>query len=134
MGVGAAAPEVEELLPAAPEAEELLPAARGLVLRVPQSGAVYVSVLTCARPLHFPGCSAGIPCCHSQLPRVWQGPLQHLLLLLLQANVVCVVYDVTKEATIDKVMGPHCGPAPAAGPEGVPSAGVSVLPCGMGTY
>ena len=25
---------------------------------------------------------------------------------LLQANVVCVVYDVTKEATIEKVMGP----------------------------
>lgn len=130
MGVGAAAPE----------AEELLPAARGLMLRVPQSGAVYVSTLTCARPLRFPGCSAGIPCCpgipccHSQLPRVWQGPLHHLLLLLLQANVVCVVYDVTKEATIDKVMGPHCGPAPAAGPEGVPSAGVSVLPSGVGMY
>uniref|UniRef100_A0A8U7MMH2 Mitochondrial Rho GTPase n=1 Tax=Corvus moneduloides TaxID=1196302 RepID=A0A8U7MMH2_CORMO len=29
-------------------------------------------------------------------------PLHHLLLLLLQANVVCMVYDVTKEATIDK--------------------------------
>lgn len=65
VGVGAAAPEAEELLPAA---------ARGLVLRVPRSGAVYVSTLTCARLLHFPGCSAGIPCCsgisccHSQLP------------------------------------------------------------------
>uniref|UniRef100_A0A8C3NDR9 Mitochondrial Rho GTPase n=1 Tax=Geospiza parvula TaxID=87175 RepID=A0A8C3NDR9_GEOPR len=34
---------------------------------------------------------------------------------LASANVVCMVYDVTKEATIDKVMGPHHGPAPAAG-------------------
>lgn len=49
---------------AAPEAEELLPAARGLVLGAAQSGAVYVSVLTCARLLRFPGSSAGIPCCH----------------------------------------------------------------------
>lgn len=89
----AAAPEAEELLPAAPEAEELLPAGHGLTLRAAQPGAVYVSVLT------FPWQLSQ----HSLLPPVC---LHHpLLLLLLQANVVCVVYDVTKEATIDKVMG-----------------------------
>lgn len=89
----AAAPEAEELLPAAPEAEELLPAGHGLTLRAAQPGAVYVSALT------FPWQLSQ----HSLLPPVC---LHHpLLLLLLQANVVCVVYDVTKEATIDKVMG-----------------------------
>lgn len=32
---------------------------------------------------------------------------------LLQANVVCVVYDVTKEATIEKVTGPLLVPRAA---------------------
>lgn len=78
-------------------------------------GCLYVCVLVCAPP-PLPGFSAGVPAacgiqhgCVLGLPAAgvhWDPHSPPIAASLLQANVVCVVYDVTKEATIEKVLGP----------------------------
>lgn len=94
-------------------------------------GCVYVCTLTRAQPL-LPGFSASMTAargagaawprgrpdgCGRAVPQAQTASLLRWVhhrdphspnsaASLLQANVVCVVYDVTKEATIEKVMGP----------------------------
>lgn len=48
------------------------------------------------------GCALGL----SAAGVHWDPHSPPIAASLLQANVVCVVYDVTKEATIEKVLGP----------------------------